>query len=222
MKSKCYPWIGFARLSETCENWVKKIMLISLPHALVLLGYYKYWLIFPIMVLEGPIITVISGFLVSLGTLNAFVAYPLLVFGDLLGDILHYWIGKYWMRFVWVRKIANFLGYDERREQELANHFQKHTVKTLLLAKISHGVGTVVQIAAGMAQMDFWRFVFWNFVGILPKTLLLLLLGYYLGNSYIKIDTYFDGIATVTISIVVLLAISLIVKRMIKNKISAE
>ena len=53
-----------------------------------MLSYYKYWLIFPIMVLEGPIITVISGFLVSLGTLNAFVAYPLLFFGDLLGAAL--------------------------------------------------------------------------------------------------------------------------------------
>jgi hypothetical protein len=42
---------------------------------------YKYLVLFPVMVVEGPIITVIAGFLVSLWRLNGLAAYAVLVAG---------------------------------------------------------------------------------------------------------------------------------------------
>ena len=193
------------------------MMFLSNSHVLLLLSQYKYILIFPIMVFEGPIITVISGFLVHGGVLSAYVAYPLLVLGSFIGDILHFLLGKYIKKSNFLKKVDLFLGYTEEKEKKLEGHFTKHTGKTLLVAKASHGVGGVVQIAAGVANVSFFDFIVYSFIGTIPKTLVLFLLGYYLGSSYEKIDKYFDTVAYVTISIVVLIFLYLVGKAVVSN-----
>ena len=192
-------------------------MFISPQEGLVILEHYRYLVIFPVMVLEGPIITVISGFLVYLGLLNVFFTYFLLVVGDLLGDVLHYVVGKYGIRSKRLKHITYFLGYDEVKEKLIEEHFDKHLGKTIILAKISHGVGGIVQIVAGVARVDFFKFLWFSFLGTLPKTLILLLLGYYLGNSYLKIDTYFDRIALFTFSFVFFGLLYLVSRKLVRN-----
>ena len=190
---------------------------LSLPHALVLLEQYKYLIIFPIMVIEGPIVTVISGFLVYLGFLNIFITFPLLVVGDLIGDALHYILGKYGRRSVWIMKSIRFLGYSDDRENLIEEHFKKHLGKTLLLAKVSHGVGGIIQIASGVVRVNFYEFLKYCFVGTVPKALVLFVVGFYLGSSYAKIDNFFDTIALITFSLVVFVFAYLILKGLVKN-----
>ena len=197
-------------------------MFISPAEALSILEQYKYLLIFPIMIIEGPIITVISGFLVYLGFLNIYVTAPLLIVGDLIGDALHYLLGKYATRSIWVMKMVRFLGYDEVKEKLIEEHFEKHTGKTLLLAKVSHGVGGIVQVASGMVKVDFYQFLLFCFIGTIPKTLILFIIGFYLGSSYMKIDSYFDFIALITFSIVACMFSYLVLRRSIKNYLAEK
>jgi membrane-associated protein len=175
------------------------------------------------MIIEGPIITVISGFLVYLGFLNVYISFPLLVFGDLIGDYLHYIIGKYWGKSSGIKKIAAFLGYDENKEKILEKHFQNHKIKSILLAKISHGIGTIIQITAGMANVDLWSFLWYSFLGTVPKTFALFLLGFYLGSSYMKIDSYFDSIAIFFLVITFgFIIFSVVSKKFSKNLLKEE
>ena len=190
---------------------------MTLANILIILEQYKYLVIFPIMIIEGPIISVISGFMIYLGFLNAFIIYPLLVFGDLIGDSTYYAIGKYCKEFNWVKKLELSLGYDEKSEKFLKNHFENHTIKTLIIAKMSHGFGIPVQITAGMVKVKFFKYISAEIVGTMPKTLILLVIGFYLGDSYKMIDGYFDFIAFVVISILVLTFLYLILNKYIKS-----
>lgn len=192
-------------------------MLFSLDHILVVLEHYKYILIFPIMIIEGPIITVISGFLAYLGFLNVFITYPLLVVGDLIGDCLYYGIGTYSGHYSWMRKTRTYLGYDEKSEAFLKNHFETHPTKTLWIAKISHGFGIPVQITAGISKMNLFKYVSIELIGTMVKTLILFVVGFCLGSSYAKIDGYFDIVAFVSTSIIILLLLWLILRKYIKN-----
>ncbi len=177
-------------------------MFISPADALSILEHYKYLLIFPIAIVEGPIIIIITGFLVYLGYLNMYIAYSVLVVADMIGDSLYYTIGKYWRRSTKIKKYAKFLGYTETSEIFLEKHFKKHTGKTLLLGKISHGLGGTVQIASGIARLPFREFIWWSFLGTIVKVFILFVVGFYIGNSYIKINQYFDSFALITIGIV--------------------
>ncbi len=197
-------------------------MLLSLSHILVVLEHYKYILIFPIMIIEGPIITVISGFLVYLGFLNIFITYPLLVVGDLIGDSVYYTIGRYSDKFMWMRKVKNFLGYTDKNAEYMRNHFENHSVKTLLLAKISHGLGIPVQISAGISRLNFAKYISIELIATMIKTLFLLVIGFYLGTSYVKINTYLHNIALVSIGILVLIFLFVLYNRCVKSYLKTE
>ncbi len=188
-------------------------MFISLPDLFIILEKYKYLVIFPITIFEGPIIIILSGFLAYLGFLNVFIIFPMLVLGDLIGDSMYYAIGRYAGKFNWIRKIGLFLGYKEANNDKLKTHFKKHTVKTLLIGKISHGIGAIIQVTAGIAEVKFWKYFLVEMIGTIPKTLLLFLIGFYLGNSYLKIDSYLDGISYVFITLAIIFFIYLMLNK---------
>ena len=174
-------------------------------HILLFLEHYKYLVIFPIAILEGPFVMVICGFLVSIGFLNGIGVYFLLVLGDTVGDIFHYYIGYHSTRLEWVKKFGKVFGYDEKGEKFLEEHFHKHKGKTLFIAKVAHGVGTAIQVAAGVAKVDIAGYIGWNIIGTFPKVLVLMLIGFYAGTSYTKFTSYLGAVAFVTIAVVVAL-----------------
>jgi len=57
-----------------------------MDYAFSLLLTYKYLILIPLAVVEGPIITVIAGFLITLGYMNIFLVYLIVIAGDLAGD----------------------------------------------------------------------------------------------------------------------------------------
>ncbi len=195
-------------------------MFISSAEVLSILEQYKYFIIFPVAIVEGPIIIIISGFLAYLGYLNIYIAYFVLVVADTIGDSLYYTIGKYWRKWTWIKKYARFLGYNERSEAFLEEHFRRHKGKTFLIAKLSHGVGGAVQIASGIAGVRYIEFLLWSLIGTLPKALILFVIGFHVGASYERIDGYFDYIALTTLSIAVFILCLVFVRKYVKKSLS--
>lgn len=194
-------------------------MFISPAEILAILEQYKYWLVFPIAVFEGPIISVISGFLIYLGHFNKFIIYPLLILADLVGDTLYYLIGRYGGRSIFFKKYGSYLGYSDKNEKYIEEHFIKHPAKTLLTAKFSHGLGGTVQATAGIAKMNYYEFIKWNLIGQLPKSLILIIVGFYVGDSYQKINGYLEHIALFTISIFIAVILYFVISKRLKKSL---
>ncbi len=190
---------------------------MSFQQIIILLTTYKYLFLFPVAVVEGPIITVLAGFLSSLGYLNIFIAYAVIVVADIVGDGMYYALG-YFGRQKFIERWGRFLGITMERAEKLEKHFAKHSGKTLIIGKLTHAVGAIVLVTAGIAKVPFWRFIWYNFIPTLPKSLVLLLIGYYLGESYAKISTYLDYTALGTIIItVIFIAIYFVMRHMSKK-----
>ncbi len=173
--------------------------LLSLPLARVLpwLIRYKYLLLFPILVVEGPIITVIAGFLVSVGDLNFLRTYALAVTADLIGDSLYYAVGRLGAHRV-IDRWGKYLGVTWCQVEKVKRHFDRHVGMSLVLGKLTHGVGGLILLVAGVAEVPYGVFLWFNLVGTLPKSLLFLLVGFYFGHGYEKINTYLNDVALVT------------------------
>ncbi len=181
---------------------------------------YKYIILYPIMVIEGPIITVIAGYLVYIGKLNAYLTYLILVAGDVTGDTIYYFLGKYSKNSIFCIW-KNVRGSKEGQVKNIENYIRKHIIKTLLIGKWSHGIGAPILMATGMSRISYIKFFIISLLTTMPKTLLLLLCGYYLGKSYTKIRTlasYLDyfGLGTITILFLIIL-FYLLIKRYSKN-----
>jgi membrane-associated protein len=193
-----------------------EVMVFPLQQVAQLIFSYKYLVLFPVMVVEGPIITVIAGFLVSLGHLNGLATYVVLVAGDVTGDSIYYVIGR-WSKGPFLGRWGRFLGITERRLRQLEKYFYRHKTKTLLIGKWSHAIGAPVLAAAGLARVPYEQFLAINFLATLPKTLLLLLIGFYFGRSYKRIAAYLDYTAIVMIALASLLVVLFVVMKVISR-----
>lgn len=177
-------------------------MFFSLVSITEWLVHYGYFVLIPLIMIEGPIITVISGSLCSLGIFNFLYVYPIIVSADLAADCLYYAVGRlgggkfitHWGRYV---------GIDAKQALRLENYFISHGGKTLLIGKISHGVGGIFLVAAGLAKMSFSKFVWYNFLATLIKSLALLLIGYFFGTAILKINSVLQFLAAISVSLLI-------------------
>jgi membrane-associated protein len=150
---------------------------------------YKYEAIFPIAVAEGPIITVISGFLISRGSLDFFPALLVVFLGDVFSDSVFYFLGRGGRHMI---RYLKFLHISEERIQKLENQFKSSPWKTMVLAKVSYGLGGTFMAASGASRIPFQNFLEYivslNFV----RSSILLAIGFYFGRVALHLgSTYF-------------------------------
>jgi|GEM_PF-576635 len=143
---------------------------------------YKYLALFPIAVLEGPIIAIVSGSLASTGHLNFLAAYILIVTGDLTGDTFYYLLGRFGRKSI-LKRWGRYVGLTEDRLQSVDRHYLKHAAKTLIIGKLVFSFEIPVIISAGLARFSFVRFITYMTISALPKTLFLMLIGAIFGIS---------------------------------------
>jgi membrane protein DedA with SNARE-associated domain len=140
---------------------------------------YKYEAIFPIAVAEGPIISIISGFLVSRGVLSLFPALLVVFLGDVISDSVFYLTGKGGR---YILKYLKFLHISEERLEKLENQFSRAPWKTMIVAKISYGLGTVFMVASGASRMSWKKFLEYMLSLNFIRSAILIAIGFYFGK----------------------------------------
>lgn len=172
-----------------------------------LLSQYGYLILFPMVIVEGPIVTIIAGFLASIGVLNPVIAYAVVVAGDLGGDVLYYFAGRYWFNKTFEKTLA-FFKVSLARVKKLEENLHKHRGKVLFFGKLSHLIGVAILFVAGHAAVPFDDFLWFNFLATLPKSAILLAVGYFFGTSVSNFGRYV-GITSIGLFLFTLILIAL-------------
>lgn len=171
------------------------------------ISQYSYFALFPLAVIEGPIITVIAGFFASLGYLNLSIAYLIIVAGDLTGDVLYYLLGRFGGR-TFIDKWGRYLGTGQEEISLLEEQFAKRGDKLLFIGKMSQGIGGAFLLAAGVIKMPFSKFFLSNLLATLIKSLALLLIGFYFGHAISSINSYLEKISLISIGLAVVVVLA--------------
>lgn len=180
-----------------CKNTCVRPMIVSQYIFLFrLIHSYGYYIIFPLIVIEGPATIFISGFFVSLGLLNPFTTYLIIVSADLFGDILYYSAGRWWINSV-SKKVLKFFNITEEHFINFKKTFTRHKGKIMFFGKLSSFVGGLVMYIAGLVDVPVSEFLLINGFGALFKTLLLLIAGFYFGSAASYLGKSFDSLAKV-------------------------
>jgi membrane protein DedA with SNARE-associated domain len=137
---------------------------------------YGSALILPLSVVEGPAVSAATGFLCSEGYFGWPLAMLLLVCGDLIGDLIYYWIGRGGL------VPLSRLGASEAVSPEFQQQLKQHSTKMLLIGKWTHSIGCVVLLASGMLRLPLAHFLLVNLIATIPKSGLLFSLGYFAGG----------------------------------------
>ncbi|MDO8593278.1 MAG: DedA family protein [bacterium] len=188
-------------------------MIFSFAQIFSWLISYKYLILFPITVVEGPIITIIAGFLSSLGIFNLLIAYLVVLAGDLAGDSLYYAIGR-WGREKFIAKWGKYIGLNIGRVVRMEEQFKKRGQSILIWGKISHVFGSIILVSAGIVKVKYRDFLFFNFLATLPKSAIFILIGFYFGQAYARIYKYFDWTVLIMFSLgIASIIVYLIIKK---------
>jgi membrane-associated protein len=168
--------------------------------------------LFPLTVVEGPSISSLAGFFCSLGYANLYLVFPIIVVGDLTGDCLWYAAGR-WGRRGFGARWGKFFGITPERLLRIERHFEKHSGKTLVLGKLTHAVGSLVLVGAGVARVRPRRFIVFNLLATIPKSLVLLLVGYFFGQAYGQAASMLNYLALAMVGIAVLAVVGYVVPK---------
>lgn len=178
------------------------------------LQHYGYWLMLPLMIIEGPIVTVIAAMFASLGAFNVFLVLLFSILGDILGDIAFYFLGyRYGMGFV--RYVGKYIGITEKLVLRMTAYFEKHGGKTIFAVKSTTGLCWAAFTAAGIAKMDFRKFLKNSFYGGIIWSGFLVAIGYFYGYLWREIKQYILWVGWIIFSFMI---ISIIIITLYKNR----
>jgi len=165
------------------------------------------------MPVPSEIVMPFAGALVYEGEQPGYVGSPMTMIGITLagaigctiGSILAYVAGLYAGR-PFIIKYGKYILLREKHLAMAEKWFAKYGDKATFIARLLPVVRTVISLPAGIAKMDFKKFVFYSFVGSLPWTFMLGYVGYYLGPSWREIESvwrYLDILVVVGVVILV-------------------
>lgn len=174
------------------------------------LSVWGYFVILPLMIVEGPIVTIIAAMLASFGVLNAWVVLLFSIGGDIIGDVVLYWLGKSWgMKFV--DKFGRYFGITRELVLKMEKYFKGHGGKTIFAVKSTTGLCWATFVAAGIVRMDFKKFLGYSILGGIVWSGFLVAMGYFYGYMWQQIKQYIEwaGFLAIGLAIVTFILITL-------------
>lgn len=186
---------------------------------LALLIAYRYWILFPLAAVEGPIIAVIAGWLVSRGMLQFLPTFIILFFGDFLPDLFYFWVGHKMHRMEFIARYGVRFGITSTQLQSIEYLWHSHTLKSALFSKWAYGMSTPLLMSAGFSKLPLRSFLSAIIPVIFFQYLILLIVGYYFGSSYQVVSRYLQGAEwVVALGVLLFIVLYLFVTRFIKQK----
>lgn len=166
------------------------IFSLSLAQIAIDLIRYKYLVLLPLALAEGPVVAFAAGFLIRTGVLNLWLVYLILISSDLIPDSMFYSIGYYGYHSKFVQNYIGSFRFFHNHFDAVKKLWKNHAWKTILLGKIAYGMALPFLMSAGMVKMPFKKFIWYTFQVTLLQYTVYLALGYASGHFYTMISKY--------------------------------
>jgi len=203
-----------------CNGLAGILLRMQLAGITTLILRYKYPILFPLAVVEGPVLAMICGFLAREGVLALVPSFLVFYSADLVGDIGWYWIGRRWgHRFI--ARFGRFISITEAHVAAVERIFARYHAPILLLSKVTMGLGFpgATLFTAGLSKIPFGRYLALNALGQIVWTALLLALGWYLGSFYERVSGAL-GIVSAFAIMLVIIALLFGFARFVRNELT--
>ncbi|HUO50451.1 MAG TPA: DedA family protein [Candidatus Paceibacterota bacterium] len=174
---------------------------------LALIYTYRYPILVPVALLAGFPTGMVVGVAIRLGYLMLIPAYGCIMLGELIGDAAWYYIGYHWGGS-FVRRYGRYFSLSEKTVAHAQELFKKYDQRILFSSKLTTGFGFAIPIlfTAGLSRMSFWRYMRANLLGQFFWSGGLIAVGYFFGDTYLRVNSIFQKATTVTLFVLIVLA----------------
>ncbi|WP_211443433.1 VTT domain-containing protein [Collimonas humicola] len=129
--------------------------------------------------LPGDTLLFIGGAFCATGEMNIWALMGLLIIAATTGNTLNYWIGSLIGHKVYTH---DYRWLDKAALQKTHAFYEHHGGKTIILSRFVPIVRTFAPFVAGVSEMNFSKFQFFNITGALIWVVGLVAAGYFFGN----------------------------------------
>ena len=201
-----------------------------------LLNNLNYPTIFLLMLLESTVVPVPSEFVVTPaayhaagGSLNVLLIILFATIGADVGASINYFAALYVGRPVIYRFANSRLGHlcllNQQKIEKSEKYFDDHGVAATLTGRFVPVIRHLISIPAGLARMNYWKFLLFTTIGAGGWHSVLAALGWYL-HAIVpeeqlndKISEYAEYIKIAIIGLLLIAVAYLIIKHIFKQKI---
>lgn len=147
--------------------------------------------------LPGDSLLVTAGLVAAAGKLNIWVLLGELTAAAILGDTLNYAVGRRFGQKIFDKE--NSIFFNKKHLLRTQRFYEEYGAKTIVLARFVPIVRTFAPAVAGVGQMNYSRFIFYNVVGGVLWVFSMLLGGYFLGSFIPDIDKHIHKVILIVI-----------------------
>ena len=152
------------------------------------LGYLGIFLLMTIesagIPIPSEVIMTYGGFMAAPGGILRVVAVAVIgSLGTGLGSAIGYFIGA-WGGKPFVDKYGKFIGVNSHKMLRAEKWFCKYGEAACIYTRLLPVVRTIVNVPAGLLNMDFKKFMAYSMLGAFPWCMVLAFVGYILGENW--------------------------------------
>ncbi len=140
--------------------------------------------------------------------------------GSTLGSIVLYWIARKIGRYS-ILRIGKYLFFDESKLIKMERWFEKYGTKSVFICRLIPGMRELISLSAGLAKMNFVKYILFTYSGSLIWSFLLISLGFYFGDLFFEKKTFnFDRFLDyIPIFVLIILVSYFVYRYVIKRKL---
>ena len=191
-------------------------------HLTELIVQYRYLILIPLSIIEGPVVAFVAGTLASLGYFNIYVLLLFFFARDMIMDAFYYALGYYGGRTATAQKLLRKIGVREDHLDDIRKLWEKNAGKTMFLGKLSYGIASSFIALAGTVHMPLKKFFGWGAVVAIVQFWGLIFLGYFFGESFGSIENVINGIHYVILGITIVGILYYILTRYMRKELTRE
>jgi membrane protein DedA with SNARE-associated domain len=190
-----------------------------------LVSTYGLWVLFLAIMLEsagmpvpGETALIVASILATRGVFGLSQVILVAVVAAIVGDNIGYCLGRFGGRHLLERwpPVARYAG---RILPPAERFFASHGGKSIFLARFIPGLRVAGAFTAGVARMDWWRFLLWNAAGGVAWGVGVALVAYHLGEAATALIARL-GLVGAVIVIPIVVVVFIVVHRVRRVKAS--
>lgn len=164
---------------------------------------WGYFGIFAMMFLESSffpfpseVVMIPAGYLASKSQMSFAIAFLCGLSGSITGALFNYYLCYFFGR-KFITKYGKYVGITEEKFAKFEAFFNRHGEISTFNCRLIPGIRQYISLPAGLAKMNVARFVLFTGLGAAIWTLILMILGYFIGENeeLIKKDLHLITIA---------------------------
>ena len=144
---------------------------------------YRYWILIPLSLIEGPVVAFVAGTLAALGYFNMYFLAALFFVRDVGLDGVYYAIGHFGAKTAFVQRMLAKIGITPDHLEQVRIIWEKKPFWTMFIGKLSYGIASAFIVVAGTVKMPLSKFFKYGSIVAVLQYGTLLFAGYYLGAS---------------------------------------